>query len=151
MPSLNPLSVPWGKKPEVEEREAVPSFLGLRNEAVRDNAGAEKSITIAVHGLKGTPNGEYKLEWVEGTTLKQYLSQLKLVSTAMRSAVRDLTNLGIGRLRMHYIPQEGARIALGNPSLSSALQFQRSSHDAEAVALKMGGGAKVVEVSLPKR
>lgn len=150
-PGLNPLSVPWGQKPKVEPKETAPSYLGLRNEAVRDNAQAAKSITIAVHGLKGTPNGEYRLEWIEGTTLKQYLSQLKLVGTAMRSAVRDQTHLEMGRLRMHYIPEEGAQITLGSSSLSSALQFQRSSHNAEDVALKMGGGARVVDVPLPKR
>jgi hypothetical protein len=150
-PGLNPLSVPWGQKPKVEEKAKVPSFLGLRNEAVRDNANAEKFVTVGVRGIKGAADGEYRLEWVEGTTLKQYLTQLKLVSTAMRSAVRDLTNPEAGRLRMHYIPEAGAKITLGSPSLSSALQFQRSSHDAEAVALRMGGGAKFVDVPLPKR
>lgn len=150
-PGLNPLSVPWGQKPKVAQREPIPSYLGLRNEAVRDNASAERFITVSVRGLRGTPEGDYKLEWAEGATLKQYLSQLKLISTAMQCAVRDLTNLEAGRLRMHYIPQEGAKITLGNPSLSSALQFQRSSHDAESVARKMGGGARVVDVPLPKR
>ena len=149
--SMNPLSVPWGHKPKVEEKERVPSYLGLRNEAVRDNASAERSITITVRGIKGAAEGEYKLEWFEGVTLKQYLSQLKLVSTALRSAVRDQTNLEAGRLRMHYIPEAGAKIVLGSPALSSALQFQRSSHNAEDVALKMGGGAKYVDIPLPKR
>lgn len=150
-PHLNPLSVPWGKKPKVEQGEPVPIYLGLRNEAVRDNAQAEKFVIIAVQGLKGVPSGEYKLEWVEGAPLKQYLSQLKLTTVAMRSAVRDAGHLEAGRLRMHYIPDCGAKIVLGNPSLSSAVHLQRSAHDAEAVALRMGGGAKFVDVPLPKK
>jgi len=150
-PGLNPLSVPWGQKPKVAVKEPVPSYLGLRNEAARDNAGAEKFITITVRGIRGTPEGEYRLEWTEGNTLKQYLSQLKLISAAMKSAVRDLTNPEAGRVRMYYIPEVGARIVLGNPTVSSALQFQRSSHDAEAVARRMGGGAKFVDIPLRRK
>lgn len=148
---MNPLSIPWGQKPKVEEKEPVPSFIGVRNEAVRDSAAAEDHVSITVRGLQGTPDGEYKLEWVEGTPLKRYLAQLKLVGPAMRSAVRDLTNPEVGRVRMHYIPDKGAKIVLGHPSVSSALQFQRSSHNAENVALRMGGGARFVDVPLIKK
>lgn len=148
---MNPLSTPWGKKPKVEEREPVPSFIGVRNEAVRDSASAEKLVTVVVRGIKGSPDGEYKLEWTAGTTLKHYLSRLKLVSVAMRAAVRDVTNPSAGRVRMHYVPEAGAKITLGSPSVSSALQFQRSNHNAENIAQRMGGGAKFVDVPLPKR
>lgn len=148
---MNPLSIPWGRKPKVEKQDPVPSFIGVRNEAVRDSAEAEHHISITVRGLQGTPDGEYKLEWVEGTPLKHYLSQLKLIGPAMRSAVRDLSNPEAGRVRMHYIPEKEAKIVLGNPSVSSALQFQRSSHDAERVASRMGGGARFVDVPLGKR
>lgn len=148
---LNPLSSPWGQKPKVEKGETVPSYLGLRNEAARDGAAAEKFITVTVRGLKGIPNGEYKLEWVEGSTLKLYLSKLKLLASAMSSAVRDLSNPEVGRVRLNYVPSVGAKIVLANPALSSAMQFQRSAHDAADVSLRMGEGAQVVEVVLPKR
>jgi hypothetical protein len=150
---MNPLHIPWGQKPKEvkDERDPVPIFLGVRNEAVRDSAHAEKCITVVVRGLKGATDGEYRLEWTEGTPLKQYLSRLKLVSVAARAAVRDTTNLEVGRLRLHYIPKEGAKITLGSPSVSSALQYQRSSHDAGEVASRMGGGSKFVDLPLTKR
>lgn len=148
---MNPLHIPWGQKPKEVKSDPVPVFLGVRNEAVRDNADAKRFITVVVRGVKGATDGEYKLEWTEGRPLKQYLSSLKLVSTAARSAVRDTTNLEAGRLRMHYIPKEGARITLGSPSVSSALQYQRSSHDAGEVASRMGGGSKFIDIPLTKR
>lgn len=150
-PHLNPLGIPWGRKPRVGPKEPVLSYLGLRNEAARDNARTGKFITVTVQGLKGAPGGEYKLQWEEGAILKQYLSQLKLVVVAARAAVRDLTNPGAGRLRLHYVPEAGAKITLGSPSLSSALQYQRSAHDAEDVARRMNGGARYADVPLPKR
>jgi hypothetical protein len=135
----------------VEKKDPVPVYLGLRNEVVRENAKLERFISVIVRGIRGVPDGEYKLAWSQGMALKHYLSQLKLVSTAIRSAVRDLANPEAGRLRMHYIPAEGARIALGNPAVSSALQFQRSSHNAESVARDMGDGARFVDVPLPRK
>jgi hypothetical protein len=135
---MNPLHIPWGQKPKEvkDERDPVPIFLGVRNEAVRDSAHAEKCITVVVRGLKGATDGEYRF---------------KLVSVAARAAVRDTTNLEVGRLRLHYIPKEGAKITLGSPSVSSALQYQRSSHDAGEVASRMGGGSKFVDLPLTKR
>jgi len=150
-PRLNPLSTPWGKKPHVEEKPTVPSFIGVRNEAVRDSANAKNIITVHVRSIKGVPDGEYRLEWVEGTTLKQYLTQVKLVSAAMHAAVRDTTNPSVGRVRMHYIPEPGAHITLGSPSVSSALQFQRSNHDAQNLARRMGGGERIVEMPLGRK
>ena len=149
-PFVNPLDLPFGKKPPKPEdlREKIPHFIGVKNEAVRDDAGAQKIITISVSGIKGVPAAAYKLEWVEGQMLGTYLSRLKLKRAAIYAAVRNIDDLERGRLRMTYIPEEGARISVGNSRVSSALQYQRTNHNAESVARNMGGGAKVVEVPL---
>lgn len=148
---MNPLDLPFGKKPERPLEKKVPSYLGVKNEAVRDDQGANKKITISVGGLKGVSSGEYKLEWVEGRMLGEYLSRLKLKRAAIYAAVRNLDNLELGRLRMTYIPEVGDRIALGSASMSSAVSYQRSNHNAENVARRMGGGAKFVDVPLVRK
>jgi len=148
---MNPLNLPFGRKPRKEPQEKVPNFLGVKTEAVRDDAGAEKFIIISVGGLKGIPAGEFKLAWVEGQSLGVYLSRIKMKRAAIYAAVRNPDRLELGRLRMTYIPEEGDRITIGNAQVSSALTFQRSNHNAEAVARRMGGGARIVEAPLVGR
>lgn len=148
---MNPLELPFGKKPKPEPKEKVPSYLGVKNEAVRDDETAEQHITIIVNGLKGVPNREFKLRWEPGQQLGKYFSRIKLKQTAIYAAVRNPDNLSAGRLRMTYIPEPGMRITVGNARVSSAVHLQRSNHNAESVARKMGGGARVVEVPLRKR
>jgi hypothetical protein len=143
---VNPLNVPWGQRPKL--KSSTPTFLGVRNEIARENSHSEVFITVSVQGVKGAPNGSYKLEWQEGSALKYYLGQLKLITSAAHAALWDETNPDKGRLRLHYIPQRGAHIVLSNPSVSRALQYQRSNYDAAKVAMKMGHGEEVVEVRL---
>lgn len=148
---MNPLDLPFGKKPKVEPGEKIPHFIGVRNEAVRDDSEAELSITIIVRGLKGFPSGEYKLKWESGSSLGHYLSRLRMKSIAIRSAVRNERDLEAGRLRMNYVPEPGSRIIVSNARLSSVAHLQRSNHNAETVARKMGGGARVAHFPLRKR
>lgn len=147
-PRLNPLNIPWGKKPKKEKEDPVPSFIGVRNEAVRDSSDAKQTIHIKVRGLRGAPDGDFELEWTPGTPLKTYLSRLKLLMVAAHSAIRDTERLELGRLRLHYIPEPGAKIVLGRPTVSSAISFQRSNHNAESVAQRMGGGSRYVDIPL---
>lgn len=152
--SFNPLNIPWGKKdpePPKPPEKKVPSYLGLKNEAVKAAAGAEEVVTIKVGGLKGVPSGEYRLEWQEGARLKSYLSRLNLVHSALYSAVHDQTNLEVGRIKMTYVPSSGAIITIGSAGLSTVVHLQRSNHNAEHVALRMGGGAEEVEVPLRRK
>jgi hypothetical protein len=136
---MNPCSIPFGNNPKpAPERASVPTFLGVRNEAVRDSATAQVKIKIQVVGVKGQPNATYEIAYREGVTLKHYLDSLKLRQAAIFSAVRDLSNLEKGRLRLHYVPTAKSHITLGNPSVSSVLQFQRSTVDAQEVAYRMG-------------
>lgn len=148
---MNPLQVPWGKKPTPIEEEVIPSFIGVRNEASRAAEGEKDFIVVSLEGVRGAPNGSYKVSWSEGTSLKQYLSQLKLVMVATRAAIRDASYPDSGRLRLRYVPKKDSRIVLCNPSVSSALQYQQSSVNAESVARKMGGGSRFVEVPLRKK
>ena len=154
---MTPLNVPWGKKapiPKEPERPPVPVFLGVTNERVKDQAPIENdptAITIQVNGVKGVPNNTFKVRWSKGTALGVYLKQLHLSYVALKAAVRDLKNPDGGRLRSYYIPEPGAHIVLGNPTVSSALIYQRSSHDAQRVARNMGDGAKFVDVPLRRR
>lgn len=147
---MNPLDLPFGKKPKVEPEERVPHFIGVRNEAVRDDSEAELTITIIVRGIKGFPGGEYKLKWESGSSLGHYLSRLRMKSIAIRSAMRNEADLEAGRLRTNYIPEPGSRIIVSNAKLSTAAHLQRSNHNAETVARKMGGGARVVHFPLKR-
>jgi hypothetical protein len=145
---VNPLDIPkWGPKPKPKLlRKRVEQFTGLRNEAVKDDVGADSHITIQVMGgIKGTSSQIYKVAFVEGQSLKQYLGRLKLRRAAIYNAVYDQTNLQAGRCRISYVPTRGSHITIGKSSVGSATQFQRSNHDAQRVAANMGGGAKVVE------
>jgi hypothetical protein len=145
---MNPLDLPWSsappkKEPEIKERK--PSFIGIQNEVVRDDASSSAHITVAVRGVSGVPSQEFKVAYVEGQSLGRYLTRLKLKRTATYNAVYDQTNLENGRCRMTYIPQAGANIAIGPPAVGSAYALQRTNHDARRLATNMGGGAKVVE------
>jgi len=148
---MNPLHLPFGKKEQKEPGKKVPHFLGVRNEAIRDDQDAEQHVTVIVRGVKGAVDGEYKLKWEPGKPLGDYFSRIKLKQSAVYAAVRDPDHLEKGRLRMHYIPEPGSRVTVGNPRVSSAISLQRSNHNAESIARKMGGGARVVEVPLRKR
>jgi len=143
---VNPLNIPqWGKPEEPKDGRKVPSFLGVRNEAVRDDVEAEEIITIQVRGLKGTADGIYKLAYSPGTSLGKYLRRLQLRRAATYSAVYDTTNLEKGRCRMTYIPDKGAIILIGQAVFGPVSHLQRSSVDAQRAAFNMGGGSKVVE------
>ena len=139
---MNPLSIPFAQKLKKPLADPVPNFLGVRNEAVRDSESAKVKIKIQVIGVKGLTNATYAVEYVEGQPLKCYLDALKLKQAAIRSAVRDLSDLSRGRLRMRYIPTERSHITLGSASVSSAMEYQRTSVDAQSVARRMGSDGK---------
>ena len=146
---MNPLNIPkWGPKPKPKPFEKkVDAYLGLQNEVVRDDSSAESHITIQVTGgIKGTVAQTYKVAFVEGQSLGQYLSRLKLKRAAAYNAVYDQSNLETGRCRMSYVPKSRAHITIGRAMVGSATQHQRSNHDAQKLATNMGGGARVVEV-----
>jgi hypothetical protein len=140
-----PVIPKWGKKVEPPRPRTDPSFIGVRNEAVRDDSGKEAHITIRTGDSE---DNEYKVEYVEGQALSRYLGRLRLKRRAAYSAVYDRTNLENGRCRMTYVPGPGAVITIGSASVGTATGFQRSRHDAEALARNMGGGADVVEGSM---
>jgi len=135
---MNPLSIPFAKKPKRPSADSVPSYLGLRNEVVRDSESAEQKIKIQVSSIKGQTDATYEVEYVPGAPLKEYLDNLKLKHAAIYAAIRDYSDLSLGRLRLHYVPNERSHIVLGPPRVSSALEYQRSSVDAMAVAQRMG-------------
>lgn len=143
---MNPFRIPeWGEKKEEKPRAHHP-HLGLRNEIVRGDSEADTHITINVSSSAGgTAAGEYKVEYVEGSTLGRYLARLRLKRFAVYRAVYDLTNPEKGRCRMTYVPGPGAKISIGSASAGTATQYQRSSVDAQRAAAGMGGGAKVVK------
>lgn len=143
---MNPLNIPqWGKEPKKEERKS-PSFIGVQNEAVRDDAEADNQITIQVRGIKGTPEGTFKLAHSPGMSLGKYLRRLKLKRAATYASVYDTTNLERGRCRMTYVPEKGAHILIGPIGYGPSSHMQRTSVDAQQVAANMGGGAKIVEL-----
>ena len=148
---MNPLDLPkWGSKPKPKvelNQKKVNHFLGVQNEIVRDDSIAEAHVIIQVMGgLKGVASQTYRVAFVEGQPLAQYLGRLKLKRAATYSAVYDQSNLSAGRCRMSYVPKKGAHIVIGRSGVGSATQYQRSNHDAQRVAARMGGGAQVVEV-----
>lgn len=135
---IDPLSLPWGKKAKKVSGPPKPNFLGVRNEAVRDGAGAENHITIQVSGLAGQPNSTFKLAYQPGLQLRHYLQQLKLVHLASQAAMRDTSNPEVPRLRLTYVLNRNSHITLGHPSVSSVMHLQRSRVDAMDVAARMG-------------
>lgn len=137
---MNPLDIPsWGKKKkEVEDLRRTPHFIGVQNEAVRDDSGAKKHVTIEVRGVKGNSNSSFPLAHTPGMKLSRYLSRLKLKRAATYAAVYDITNLENGRCRMSYIPRPGSHIVIGSPAAGSATHLQRTSHDATRIMARMG-------------
>lgn len=136
--SLSPLSLPkWGSKPN-KEKTTTPDFLGVANEALRDDAGAAEHIIIEVRGLAKFPTGAYKLAYIPGTPLGTYLKRIKLRYAAMTNAVYDYSNLERGRCRMSYIPDKGSKIVIGPPAWGPASHLQRTTVDAQQVASNMG-------------
>ena len=146
---LNPLDLPWAKPPPPEpEGESVPHFIGVRNEVVRDDAGAKEIITIEVRAVSGVPSGKYTLEYTPGQRLSKYLSRLKLKRAATYNAVYDQSNLEKGRCRMSYVPEVGAHITIGPPAYGSAMQYQRSSMDSHELGRRLSKGPRVVDIDL---
>jgi hypothetical protein len=145
---VNPLHLPsWKKKePELPARNNRASHLGLKAEVMIVDKDAEHHVVIEVRGVKGAHPGKYKVAYVEGRMLGDYLRRLRLKRVACYSAVYDITNKKTGRLRMTYVPSETSHIVLGNRSTGVSTKYQRSSIDAQRVATRMGGGRKVVEV-----
>lgn len=153
--SMNVLELPWCSGPEdTIEKEKKKSFIGLRNEAVRDNVDTKEFIVVQVRGLKSSASGQYRLAYSAGQSIGKYLRKLKLKRTAAYAAVYDLKNLSHGRCRMSYVPQSGAHILIGPPDISPQLRLQRSRVDAQRLAAgmgrkgKKGPAPKIVEVSL---
>lgn len=142
---LNPLECPWGKHPpkKSEPKATEGHHIGKRNEAVRNSAAASSFVTIRAVGVPGAPSGDYRLEYSPGAKLGTYLARLGLKAVALRAAVVDEANPSHGRLRMSYIPQEGAIIVMRRAGVSSAIQYQRTNYDAAEVARRMDGGARV--------
>lgn len=151
--SFNPLDCPWGKPPppKLETKVVTESHhIGKRNEAVRDSAGASSFIIVKTVGIPGVLSTDYRLQYVPGTKLSAYLARLSLRAVALRASMRDATNPDRGKLRMSYVPSEGAVIVLSRSGISSALRFQSSNHNAEAVARRMGNGSRSVTAQWKK-
>lgn len=141
---INPLNCPWGKSstPAFEAKVVTEGHhIGKRNEAVRDSVRAESFVIVRTVGVRGVPSGDYRLAYSSGAKLGFYLAKLGLKAAALRASVMDATNPSRGKLRMSYVPLEGSVIVLSRPGVSSVLQFQRSNHDAQAVARRMGDGS----------
>lgn len=146
---LNPLDLPnWKKrkKPELPTLGRSMSHLGLKAEVIIVDKDAKHHVIIEVRGVKGAVPGKYKVAYRKGCSLGIYLRRLRLKRTACYSAVYDINNKNRGRLRLTYVPTENSHIVIGSGALGVSTQFQRSSIDAQRVAVQMGGGRKVVEV-----
>lgn len=144
---MNPLSLPqWGKKKKIGDLPKANNYLGVKTEAVREDAEAEFHVSIMVRGVKSVPSGSYKVAFVPGQQLGKYLSRLKLKHAAIYSAVYDTVHGGNRRLRMAYIPQAGSQITIGISAAGPATHLQRSTVDAQRVAAKMGGRGGTVKV-----
>lgn len=147
---MNPLYIPkWDtkKKKKGKSLKTVEHFLGVQNEAVKDDASASSHITINIAGgIRGNDPQTYKLAYSEGQSLGQYLGRLKLKKAGIYNAVYDQTNLSNGRCRMTYVPRRGSIITIGLARAGSASHLQRTNHDAQRLAANMGGGAHIVEV-----
>lgn len=136
------LSEPIKKK---NDSEKSPSFLGVRNEAVRDSSTSSQVVQIEVRGVKGSASGSYRLAYLSEAPLSHYLGVLNLKNVASKSAVYDYSNLEKGRCRLHYVPSPGARIVIGPPSYGPALEWQRCNHDVNRLMENMGSGNRIVE------
>jgi hypothetical protein len=127
---VNPLKLPWSQREKPKElKKKVPQFIGVRNEAVRDDADAEKKVVFSVRGLTSVPSGRFELAFVPGCSLRTYLTRLKLRHAATYAAVYDQSNLERGRCRMNYIPTADSHILIGPPGTSPMAHLQRSNGD----------------------
>jgi len=153
---VNPLDFPWNQlekpKPKIKE-DPVPNFIGVRNEAVRDDVNAEDHLVVTVQGLTNVPTGEYKVSFSDGQRLGTYLARLKFKHAATYAAVYDTSNLEKGRLRMSYVPTKASKILICPPAYSPLMFMQRTNVDAQKLASNMGGESgraapKIVEKKL---
>jgi hypothetical protein len=143
------VTIPFVPFPIIKAGPTSPRSLGVRNDALAEDAGAHDIVTIEVRGARGAASGIYRLAYSQEATIRTYLRRLKLVHAALYSAVYDETKGQ--RCRLSYVPQKGAKIILCPGNMGLATQFQRSHHDAQDVAVRMGRRtdgtiAKIVEV-----
>jgi hypothetical protein len=138
---MNPLGSPWSSRNDRidlhPEGSTEVQYLGLRNTKLTE-AKDRKALTIEVRGVGAVPSGPYKVAYSEGATLRYYLRQLRILHAASYSAVYDKANPEKGRCRLTYVPRENSEMLICPPRVGTATRFQRSNHDAEKVASKMG-------------
>lgn len=141
---MNPLKLPWSKRPVKVEVEKAPNepYLGLRNTKVRESRDLKQYLVVAVSGISSIPAGPYKVEYSEGATLRWYMRQLRMLHAASYAAVRDVTYPDRGRCRLTYIPKQDSRITISSARISSAMRMQRSVHDPKQLARNMGRTGK---------
>lgn len=148
-PHLSDWGISSGVKPAQPSPVPVNAPpLNRQQEAELRADQADETFSVEVRGVKGKRNGTYRFAYQAGRTLGAYLDEVQLKYTGIKNAVYDLTNLEKGRLRMNYVPQPKAKIAIGSSRLGPRSHLQRSQVDAEAAARNMGGGARFVDVSL---
>jgi hypothetical protein len=147
---VNPLNIPkWGAKepkPELPVSPKRSTSFGIKKEVVLADSSSEKHVVIEVRSAQGAHPGLYKVAYRKGFTLGQYLRKLRLKRAACYSAVYDLSRKTGGRVRLSYVPNDKSHIVIGSGSLGVAGKHQRTSSDAQRLASRMGGGARVVEV-----
>jgi len=136
--SLSPLSLPkWGNKPD-KKKSTAAIFLGIANEALKEDSGAVEHITIEVRGLARYSSCVYKLAYTPGDQLGNYLKRVRLRYVAMTNAVYDHSNSEVGRCRMSYVPNRNSKIVIGPSSVGRFSHLQRTTVDAQQVAANMG-------------
>jgi hypothetical protein len=151
---MNPLDASWSKKrPAPDSAPGQTPFRGVRTEATV--AGADgPSVRFEVRGVPGAPSGTFRVEWSPGAPLRWYLRKLRMLGVASRAAFYDVV-VGDGRrLRLRYQPTDRSVIMLTPAGFGPKSHLQRSSVDAQAVAVNMGKergrpAPRIVERKLP--
>jgi hypothetical protein len=104
-------------------------------------------VTFELRGL-GARSGKFNLEFEPDKNLSYYLDKLEIKHLIYKYRILDLAHPENGRRRMSYIPQPDSQIVIMPGGTSTAIQYQRTSVDAQELARNMGKGAFAVEVNI---
>jgi len=114
-------------EPKKEQKTAAPPFAGVKKAVLCSASVPHVTVELTAQDRMG--GRTYMVPYRKGTTVAGYLGLMSMKHYAIRLAVYDKTNLQKGRVRMRYVPKEGAHLFLCPRSMGPKTHLQRGSGD----------------------